>query len=149
MAKATGLIFSLFNVASAQEVPFGILQYVQCILYGLTSVLLCVPFIFADSKKCQFGSSTRWLPFIMEIVRSLQKCFSNISWFEMLCNGLNIADNGYSTFQMIIDIAGAHGTISDVVCVGSPVIIIIYKKVSKQVHKKMEFSTRVETISHR
>ena len=37
MAKATGLIFSLFNVASAREVPFGILQYVQCILHGLTT----------------------------------------------------------------------------------------------------------------
>ena len=49
--KATGLIFSLFNVASAQDVPFGILQYVQYILDGLTSVLLCVPFIFADSKS--------------------------------------------------------------------------------------------------
>ena len=39
MAKATNLIFSLFNVATAQEVPFGITQYVQCILQGLTSVL--------------------------------------------------------------------------------------------------------------
>ena len=38
-AKATGLIFSLFNIASAQEVPFGIPQYIQCILHGLTSVL--------------------------------------------------------------------------------------------------------------
>ena len=45
-AKATGLIFSLFDIASAREVPFGIPQYVQCILH---SVLLCVPFIFADS----------------------------------------------------------------------------------------------------
>ena len=26
-AKATGLIFSLFNITSAREVPFGILQY--------------------------------------------------------------------------------------------------------------------------
>ena len=51
-AKATGLIFSLFDVTSAQQVPFGILQYVQCILHGLTSVLLCVPFIFAYSEKC-------------------------------------------------------------------------------------------------
>ena len=57
-AKVTGLIFSLFNVALAQEVPFGIPQYIQCILHGLTSVLLCVPFIFADSEKCQLGSST-------------------------------------------------------------------------------------------
>ena len=56
-AKATGLIFSLF--ALAREVPFGISQYVQCILHGLASVLLCVPFIpFPDSKKCQFGGST-------------------------------------------------------------------------------------------
>jgi len=49
-AKATGLIFSLFDVASAREVPFGTPQYVQCILQGLTSVVLCVPFIFADSE---------------------------------------------------------------------------------------------------
>jgi len=40
MAKAMGLIFSLFNVASAQKVPFGKLQYVQCILYELTRALL-------------------------------------------------------------------------------------------------------------
>ena len=52
MAKDTGLIFSLFDVALAQEVPFDIPQYIQCILHGLTSVLLCVPFIFADSEKC-------------------------------------------------------------------------------------------------
>ena len=32
------LIFSLFNIASAREVPFGILQYIQCIIHGLTSV---------------------------------------------------------------------------------------------------------------
>jgi len=30
-------------------VPFGIPQYVKCVLHGLTSVLLCVPFIFAKS----------------------------------------------------------------------------------------------------
>ena len=58
MAKATDLIVSLFDVASAREVPFGIPQYVQYILHGLTSVLLCVPFIFADSEKCRFGDST-------------------------------------------------------------------------------------------
>ena len=57
-AKATGLMFSLFDVALARQVPFGIPQYVQCILNGFTSVLLCVPFIFADSEKCRFGDST-------------------------------------------------------------------------------------------
>ena len=38
-AKATGLIFSLFDITSAREVPFGTPQYVQCILHGLTGVL--------------------------------------------------------------------------------------------------------------
>ena len=56
-AKAMDLIFSLFDVSLAQEVPFSIPQYIQCILQGPTSVLLCVPFIFADSKKCQFGGT--------------------------------------------------------------------------------------------
>ena len=37
---------------------------------------------------------------------------------------------------MIIDIAGVRGAISDAVYVGSPVIIIITKKVNKQVHRK-------------
>ena len=45
--------------------------------------------------------------------------------------------NGYFTFQTIIDIAGARGAISDAVCMGFPVIIIIYKKINKQVHKKV------------
>ena len=57
-AKAMELIFSLFNVTSARHMPFGTQQYVQCILHELTSVLLCVPFIFADSEGCQFGGST-------------------------------------------------------------------------------------------
>jgi len=46
IAKATGLIFSLFSVASAREVPFAIPLCMQCILHGLTTALLCVPFIF-------------------------------------------------------------------------------------------------------
>ena len=50
-AKATGLIFSLFDIASAREVVFFIPQYAQYILQELTSVLLCVPFTFADSEK--------------------------------------------------------------------------------------------------
>jgi len=51
MAKAIGLIFSLLNVTSAQEVPFAIPLYIQCIFHGLTRVLLCVPFIFAHCEK--------------------------------------------------------------------------------------------------
>ena len=55
-AKAMGLlIFSLFDVALSRDVPFGIPQYVQCMHHGLTFVLLCVPFLFADSLKCRFA----------------------------------------------------------------------------------------------
>jgi len=61
-ANATSLIILLFNVTSAQDMPFGIPQYVQCILHRLTSVLICVPFIFADSEKCQCGGCMWWLP---------------------------------------------------------------------------------------
>jgi len=45
MAKATGLIFLLFNVASAREVPFAMPLYMQCILHGLTMgpIHLCSP----------------------------------------------------------------------------------------------------------
>jgi len=53
MAKATGLIFSLFNVASTREVPFAIPLYMQCILHGLTTAFLRVPFIFVHHKKCR------------------------------------------------------------------------------------------------
>jgi len=53
MVKAAGLIFSLFNVASAQEAPFAIPLYMQCILHGLTTAFLCVPFIFVHHEKCQ------------------------------------------------------------------------------------------------
>jgi len=58
MANATGLNFSQLDVTLARDVPFGIPQYIQCILHGLTSVLLCVPFIFADSEKYRFGGCT-------------------------------------------------------------------------------------------
>jgi len=33
MAKAMGFIFLLFDVASAQEVPFAIPMHIQCILH--------------------------------------------------------------------------------------------------------------------
>ena len=57
--------------------------------------------------------------------------------------------NGYFTFQTIIDIAGVRGAILDAVCMGS-LVMVIYKKVSKQVHtKKLEFSTRVGTKANR
>jgi len=35
MAKATGLIFPQFDVASAWEVPFDITQYIQCRVHNI------------------------------------------------------------------------------------------------------------------
>ena len=55
MDEATGLIFSLFDVASSLDMPFLQPQYVQCTYHGLTLVLLCVPVLFADNAKCQFA----------------------------------------------------------------------------------------------
>ena len=86
-AKGTGLISALFDMASVGYVPFGIPQYVQCILHGLTSVLLCVPFIFADSGRCRFGGSVRWLPFVTETV-----CIFHSGYFD--CRG---------AFQAVLD----------------------------------------------
>jgi len=54
IAKATGLIFLLFDVVSAQEVPFAIPLYMQCILHELSMAFLCVPFIFVHHENCQF-----------------------------------------------------------------------------------------------
>ena len=76
-AMATGLIFSLFNITSARQVPFGIPQYAQCILHGLTSVLLCVPFIFASSKKCRFGGSRYFLDFLRSLAEHLMTSLRN------------------------------------------------------------------------
>ena len=102
--------------------PFGIPQYV----HGLTSVPLCVPFIFADSKKCRFGDSTSWLPFITEIVRIchsgyfggrgafcavLDSCCCVVGW--AWCTAKR---GGYFTFLTIIDIIRARGTISFCMC---------------------------------
>ena len=58
MAKATGLIFSLFNVASAGQVPFGIYRSMDNAFSMDLPVSSFVPFIFADSERCQFGGST-------------------------------------------------------------------------------------------
>ena len=89
MAKATGLIFSLFDVTLAREVPFGIPQYIQCILHGLTYILICVPFIFADSKKCRFGGSMFFFPTVKQltdfILQNLHVQFQNKGSQSIFC----------------------------------------------------------------
>jgi len=105
MAKATGLIFLLFDVASAREVPFAIPLYMQCILFGLTVALLCVPFIFVHHEKCQFSGrhvmASMKLSVIFIVTTLITKFFLNSFWFVQLHNGLNIAGNEASSFQMI------------------------------------------------
>jgi len=53
------------------------MYYIQCIYHGITSVLLCVLFIFTNSEKCQFGGGTWWLPFTIEIV-----CIFHSGYFD-------------------------------------------------------------------
>jgi len=38
---------------TTREVPFAIPLYMQCILHGLNTALLCVSFIFVHHEKCQ------------------------------------------------------------------------------------------------
>jgi len=68
MAKVMWLIFSLFNIASAQEVPFAILLHLQFILHGLTNVLLCVPLIFFTVKSVNLVVGMQRLPLTTEII---------------------------------------------------------------------------------
>ena len=77
MAKASyGLDFLLFNVALVPTVR-------RYILYGLTSVLLCVPLIFAESEMCQFGDTHYGFLCVMEIVRIFHSdCFDYRGAFQ-------------------------------------------------------------------
>ena len=47
---AKGYRLALFSIASAKEIPFAIPQYVQCILYELTGVLLLLSFFYAKTR---------------------------------------------------------------------------------------------------
>ena len=49
MAKALDLIFLLFDVASDQEMPFGIPQYDN-------AFCMVLPMSFVDSEKCWYGA---------------------------------------------------------------------------------------------
>jgi len=75
-----------YRYPSAQEVPFVILLYMQCILYGLASALLCVPVIFAHHEKCRFCGRHVMLPFITEIVRNFHSgyCDCRSSFKQLL-----------------------------------------------------------------
>ena len=70
-AKAMGLIFSLFDITLSQDVPFYQPQYVQCMHHGLSFVLLSVPFVVADSPRCQFAVAQCMTGLISETILTL------------------------------------------------------------------------------
>jgi len=97
--SATSLIFSLFDIALAREVPFGMPQYIEYILHGLTSVLLCVPFIFVNSDLVVVRDGFLCvMAYFHSGYLDLQRCFLNRPWSILLCNELNTAD---FTFKLI------------------------------------------------
>jgi len=77
------------------EVPFGILQYIKCILHGFTSVLLCVPFI--EPKVL-----IRWLHLMASFACNVNcynfysgyfDCWGNFKQLLICIATLNITDN--------------------------------------------------------
>ena len=65
MAIATGLISSLFNAASSQDVPFHQLQQLQCLDHGSTKAYLCSPL-------CSIPFSSTVYVTITQIMASVQ-----------------------------------------------------------------------------
>jgi len=101
MAKVTGLIFSLFDIASARKVPFAIPPYMQCILHGLTMAFLCVPFIFVHHEKCRLCG--RHVIFEIFFYRD-----DNISYGELFFSYALITHN-YNISRFNSWVAGAMG----------------------------------------
>ena len=93
-AKATGLISSLFNVASARDVPFRQLQQLQCICHGATFVLLKDPlYLFPYSSTTWVticGTRNGFSASVMASVQDLKllRRFLHYSLLEMLCRCL-------------------------------------------------------------
>ena len=56
-AKAMGLIFALFNVASSRDVPFRQPLQLECLHHGFTKAHLCFP-------SCSIPFSSAYTPFL-------------------------------------------------------------------------------------
>jgi len=104
MAKATGLIFSLFNVISTQEIPL-----LHHCTYNAFFIDLPEPSFLSHStllttKSINFVVGTWWLPFITEIVHNFHSCYFDCKSYFLLYNRWNIAGNKASSFQTIIKV---------------------------------------------
>jgi len=94
-AKTTGLFFHYSTLLQPERC-----LVVYCSTYNAffselyTSVLLCVPFIFADSERCRFGSTCGGFLCLTEIVYIFHSdYFYYRGAFRKMCNRLNLADN--------------------------------------------------------
>jgi len=136
MAKNTALIFLLFDVASAWEVPFGVLLFIQCILHGLTSALHSSSLL--TIKSVNFVVHTWWLLFVMEIVCNFHSgCFDCRGSFQTVvdlycCITCWTYCSWHSSARQSIFSGGMRSHCFDVVCVrltsnnnAVPLIIII------------------------
>ena len=112
MERATGLISSLLNITSSQDMPFHQLQQLHSKHHGATFVLLCLPVLFTDNARCHFAVGLHVASFIM-----LSPTFCEATWiiaekyltllsFVMLCNKYSIATTVHLTFQCVIDYFG-------------------------------------------
>jgi len=116
MAKDTGLNFSLFDVASAWEVPFAKPLYIQNAFF----MDLPGPSFVSDSalltvKSVDFVVNT---PFVTEIICNFHRGYFDCrSYFQTIdsyisqYNRLSITGNEASSFQTIIGITGVLGAI--------------------------------------
>ena len=108
MVVATGLVSSLFNVASSRDVPFCQPQYIQCMHHGLTFVLLYVPLLFTDNPRCWFTIPRYGFPQAVHAFHLywVYSSFLYYSSFVTLCDGQSIAKmkcNGPPHLQLVID----------------------------------------------
>ena len=59
-AKATGLIFALFDVVSSKDVLFHQMQQLQCLHHGSTKAYLCSPFLSPLPHRWRFVVHALW-----------------------------------------------------------------------------------------
>ena len=72
------LDFSLCNIASAQQIPFGIPHYIRCMFRGLTCVLLCACFAMINWKHNRAGITLFIYTTFTPHFKGKRRCISGI-----------------------------------------------------------------------
>jgi len=119
MAKDTSLIFSLFDVSSAREVPFW---HTKVHLMHSSGTFHCPP--LCSIHLCWQWKALIWWLHVMasfawrEIICTFHSgyfyyrgAFLNSSWFVLLCNESNAADREGQWILQFQKITGVRGTI--------------------------------------